>query len=154
MRIAHCLFTVSQHQAAAGHGIQVEDSQPRLIGNWDAGRLERVLANVLGNAIKYSAAGRAIRVRVDQEDGMAVLAVQDQGIGIPAADLPHVFERFHRAGNVSGRTPGTGLGLASARQIVEQHGGMIMVESQEGAGSTVTIRLPLGEACRRPEPAG
>ncbi len=85
---------------------------------------------------------------------MAVLAVQDQGIGIPAADLPHVFERFYRARNVSGRTPGTGLGLAGARQIVEQHGGTIAVESREGAGSTVTIRLPLGEACQRPEPAG
>ena len=69
--------------------------------------------------------------------------VQDQGIGVPAADLPHIFERFHRAANVSGRMPGTGLGLPGARDIVEQHGGEISVQSEEGHGSTFTVRLPL-----------
>jgi len=68
----------------------------------------------------------------------AVLEVEDHGLGVPTTDLPHIFERFHRAGNV-----GTGLGLADVRQIVEQHGGTIAVDSREGAGTTVTVRLPL-----------
>ena len=68
--------------------------------------------------------------------------MHDRGIGIPAADLPRVFERFHRGSNTGG-VPGTGVGLAGARLIVEQHGGSIEVNSREGAGSTVTLRLPL-----------
>jgi signal transduction histidine kinase len=74
-----------------------------------------------------------------------VVRVRDRGLGIPAADLPYVFERFHRASNVSGQIGGTGLGLAGARHIVEQHGGSIGVESEEGRGTTVTVRLPLDE---------
>jgi signal transduction histidine kinase len=81
--------------------------------------------------------------------------VRDQGIGIPAADLPRVFERFHRAGNVAGRIAGAGIGLAAARQIVEQHGGTISVERREGAGSTFAVRLPLAPpAPPAPEGAG
>src|SRR5262249_5930145 len=78
--------------------------------------------------------------------GWAYLTVRDDGIGIPAGDLPHVFERFRRAENVTGRIAGTGIGLAAARQIVEQHGGTIAVESVEGFGTTVTIWLPLASA--------
>jgi signal transduction histidine kinase len=72
-----------------------------------------------------------------------VLVVRDQGLGIPAADLPRIFTRFERAGNVVGQIPGTGIGLAAVRQVVEQHGGRITVESQEGVGTTCTVRLPL-----------
>src|SRR5262249_34505447 len=68
---------------------------------------------------------------------------RDPGIGIPETDLPHVFDRFYRGANVAGRFAGTGLGLAGARQIVEQHGGAISVESREGIGTTFTVRLPL-----------
>jgi signal transduction histidine kinase len=71
-----------------------------------------------------------------------VVQVRDQGLGIPKADLPHIFEHFRRAANVIGTTQGTGLGLASARQIVEQHGGHIAVASEIGVGSTFTVRLP------------
>jgi signal transduction histidine kinase len=109
-------------------------------------RLERVLENLLSNAIKYSPEGGSITVAIaDEEIGgpWAVLTVRDQGLGIPAADLPRVFERFQRARNVEGRIGGTGIGLASARQIVEQHGGTIAAESAEGTGSTFTVRLPL-----------
>jgi signal transduction histidine kinase len=80
------------------------------------------------------------------EDAGSMLAVRDQGMGIPAADLPHIFERFHRGSNVVGRIAGTDIGLATARQIVEQHGGTITVESQPGTGSTFTVRLPLAPA--------
>ena len=84
--------------------------------------------------------------RVAREDGdpsWAVLVVRDRGMGIPADDLPYIFEWFRRVGNVSGRIRGTGVGLACARQVVEQHGGTITAESQEGQGSTFTVRLPL-----------
>jgi signal transduction histidine kinase len=88
-----------------------------------------------------------VSVRLGREAGpggpWAVLAVRDEGVGIPAADLPHIFERFRRGSNVLGRVEGTGIGLASARAIVEQHGGSIAVESVEGEGSTFTVRLPL-----------
>jgi signal transduction histidine kinase len=70
------------------------------------------------------------------------LAVRDRGLGIPAADLPHVFERFRRGGNV-GALPGSGIGLAAAREIVEALGGTIAAESREGEGSTFTLWLPL-----------
>ena len=72
-----------------------------------------------------------------------MLTVRDEGVGIPAADLPHVFERYRRGSNVGNRTRGAGIGLAGVRQIVEQHGGTVSVESQEGRGSTFVIALPL-----------
>jgi signal transduction histidine kinase len=90
-----------------------------------------------------------VLVTVAREDdaagAWARVAVRDQGVGIPAADLPRLFERFHRGGKVVGRIGGTGIGLASVRHTVESHGGVVEVESQEGVGSTFTIRLPLGE---------
>ena len=110
-------------------------------------RLGRVLDNLLGNAIKYSPRGGAIEiaVRLDgPEDAQeAVLSVSDRGEGIPMADLPLVFERFHRGRNVAGSIPGTGIGLAGVRSIVEQHGGTISATSQVGMGSIFTVRLPL-----------
>jgi signal transduction histidine kinase len=122
---------------------------PALFGDWDAARLGRVLANLLANAIKYSPQGGPITVDLKREEmdagAFAVLAVRDQGLGIPAEDLPRIFEPFQRARNVVGRIGGSGLGLASVRQIVEQHGGTIAVTSEGGAGSTFTVRLPLKE---------
>ena len=73
----------------------------------------------------------------------AILRVRDDGIGIPAAELPRIFEPFYRGSNVAGKIAGTGIGLAGARQIVEQHGGSLTVASREGAGSTFTVCLPL-----------
>jgi signal transduction histidine kinase len=117
------------------------------VGNWDAARLARVLDNLLSNAIKYSPHGGEITVEVaeeDQERGsrMATVRVRDRGLGIPAAEMEHVFERFFRAANV-GAIGGTGLGLAGSRRIVEQHGGTLTAESLEGTGSTFTLRLPI-----------
>jgi signal transduction histidine kinase len=109
-------------------------------------RVRRVVRNLLLNAVKYSPEGGSVEVRVQQREvegsGWAVLEVSDTGIGIPARDLPHLFERFFRGANVVGRIPGTGLGLFGARQIAEQHGGRIEVRSVEGQGSTFAVWLP------------
>jgi two-component system phosphate regulon sensor histidine kinase PhoR len=72
-----------------------------------------------------------------------VMTVRDRGIGVPAPDLPRLAERFFRAGNAVGAFPGTGIGLAGARQTVEAHGGQLTIESAEGVGTVVTVRLPL-----------
>ena len=72
-----------------------------------------------------------------------MLSVQDPGVGIPTADLPHIFERYRRARNVSAKFAGTGLGLAGAKDLIELHGGTISVTSVEGAGSRFVVRLPL-----------
>jgi len=128
--------------------IRIRHDDDRLLGRWDGARLGRVVDNLLSNAIKYSPGGASVDVvvRADRDgDGArwAVLTVTDRGLGIPADDLPHVFERFRRARNVVGVIAGTGIGLSSARYLVEQHGGTIELTSREGEGTTVTVRLPL-----------
>ena len=133
----------AHQQSTRRHHLGVEASVPELVGQWDAGRLERVLDNLLSNAINYSPDGGGIALRLTREGCWAVLAVADEGLGIPPADLPRVFDQFHRGRNVEGHVTGTGLGLTGVRQIVEQHGGWIGLESREGAGTTVTVRLPL-----------
>jgi signal transduction histidine kinase len=142
---------VAMHESVSErHRIELQAQEPSLVGSWDAGRIERVVQNLLSNAIKYSPLGGIVRVRLWRERGpecdFAMLSVQDEGVGIPAADLPRIFERFHRATNVRDRVAGTGIGLATARHVVEQHGGTVAVESQEDHGSTFTIRLPQCEA--------
>jgi PAS domain S-box-containing protein len=135
-------------RGANSRQIRVEAETVELVGMWDGARLARVLANLLSNALKYSPTASEVVVRIAHvmtpEGATWVdLAVRDKGVGIPAADLPRLFERFYRGANVAGRTRGTGIGLAGARQIVEQHGGTILVESEAGRGSTFTVRLPL-----------
>lgn len=129
------------------HSLLLEVEDDDLAGEWDGRRVERVVGNLLSNAIKYSPAGGKVRVQLRREHDVAgdwaQLSVADQGIGIPSADLPHIFERFHRAANTVGRIRGTGLGLTSALRVVEQQGGTLEVVSVEGEGSTFTMRLPL-----------
>jgi signal transduction histidine kinase len=138
---------MEQQQRAPNHRITLCSALPELFGQWDGLRLDRVLTNLLSNAIKYSPEGGEITVGLACPNGTsepcAVITVVDQGIGIPGADLPHVFERFYRGSNVTEQIAGTGVGLTGVRQIVEQHGGMISVMSAEGSGSTFTVRLPL-----------
>ncbi|HTE84554.1 MAG TPA: PAS domain-containing sensor histidine kinase [Dehalococcoidia bacterium] len=115
---------------------------------WDAPRIERVLINLLSNAVKYSPDGGTITVTLEgsrddpEPEDVVIIQVRDEGIGIPAADLPAIFERYHRASNVIGRISGLGIGLAGAKQIVEQHGGSLSAKSEEGRGSLFTVRLP------------
>ena len=109
----------------------------------DPDRMRQVVDNLLSNALKYSPEGSDIDVRVAREDGHVATSVTDYGIGIPRDEIPQLFERFHRARNVSSRYyGGLGLGLYIAKAIVEAHGGEITVESEEGSGSTFTMRLP------------
>lgn len=103
--------------------------------------LRHILGNLIGNAFKYSAADGRVRLEVVCEDGDIVFVVADQGIGIPAEDMPRLFETFHRAGNV-GNIAGTGLGLAIVKRAVELHGGTIEVESAVGTGTRFSVRLP------------
>lgn len=108
----------------------------------DAALLRHILGNLLSNAVKYSPEGSPVELRLRSEGGEAVLTVRDRGIGIPEADQARLFEAFHRATNV-GDTPGTGLGLLLVKRCVELHRGSIRLQSQEGAGTTFTVRLPL-----------
>ena len=109
---------------------------------FDKELLWRALINLIGNAIKYSAAGSSVDFRLWREGGCAFIQVQDSGIGIPPQDADYLFDAFHRGTNVAGR-PGTGLGLAIARQAVDLHDGDISFQSEPGAGTTFTVRLPL-----------
>lgn len=124
------------------HRLVFEGVGRRVEARIDRKLLRHAIVNLLTNAIKYSPDGGEICLSLQCKDGEAVVCVSDQGIGIPAEDLPRLFEAFHRAGNVE-RFQGTGLGLAIAKQAVEAHGGCIEVESKLGVGTTFTIRLPL-----------
>lgn len=109
----------------------------------DESRIKQVLVNLLDNAIKYSRPGGHVITSVRAEDNAAVLTVRDDGAGIPADALPHVFERFYRAEKARPRgTAGAGLGLSIVQAICRAHGGMVSVESIEGKGTTVEVRLP------------
>ncbi|PYQ32226.1 MAG: hypothetical protein DMF56_00035 [Acidobacteria bacterium] len=121
-----------------------ETALPDLTVYADPDRMRQVVDNLLSNAIKYSADGTEIDVRISVDESHALTAVRDRGIGIPKDEISQLFERFHRARNVSSRYyGGLGLGLYIARAIVEAHTGAIQVQSEEGQGSTFTVKLPL-----------
>ncbi len=147
---------VDYQREIAAHPIQVDAAVATVVCTVDTERMERVIGNLVSNAIKYSPQGAGVTVRLararDAAGGWAVLAVEDRGRGIPEEDLPHVFDRFYRAENV-GAVEGTGIGLASVREIVEQHGGTVAIESQEDRGTTITVRLPASEAPKAGAPA-
>ena len=108
----------------------------------DPERMERAIVNLITNALKYSPPASPVVVRLNAHNGEAVVAVIDRGVGIPAADLPHLFTRFYRS-PAAKRSEGLGLGLYIARLIVEAHNGRISVESTPGVGSTFSFTLPV-----------
>jgi signal transduction histidine kinase len=109
----------------------------------DGVQLDRVLANLLGNAVKFTPAEGTVTVRAQHDNGAAVLEVADTGMGIPEAEQNALFVRFFRATNaIRLAVPGTGLGLAICHKIVDNHGGTIVVDSIENVGTTVTVRIP------------
>lgn len=121
----------------------VTELEPLFSIKVDEDLLKTVLINLLENAIKYSKEGTRILVTTEEENNELVLQVADQGRGIPAEDLPHVFDRFYRARNSRANTPGNGLGLYLARYFVELHNGRIEVESLLDKGSTFIVHLPM-----------
>jgi signal transduction histidine kinase len=130
-------------QASARHRLRLA-APAELMAVVDGARLQRVIDNLVANAVKYSPDGGDIVVELTDEGAHLVLSVRDSGIGIPPSEVEAVFERFRRGSNVAGRFGGTGIGLAGVRQIVEQHGGSVEVTSALGTGSTFTVRLPSG----------
>ena len=133
--------------AAELHGVEirVEDVPPGWTVPADRRQLVAALVNLLENAAKYSHPGSAVDVRVTTTGGSVDLVVRDSGVGIPAADLDRIFERFYRVDRGRGRdSGGTGLGLSIVRHVAHNHGGEVYVESMEGEGSTFTLRLPAG----------
>jgi signal transduction histidine kinase len=138
-----------EQRATDTHRILVTAAPAVITGRWDAPRLERVLVNLIGNAVKYSPHGGDVAVDLSLEPAtaaggaFAVVRVSDAGIGIPAGALERIFEPYFRAGNAATASPGSGLGLFSVRHIVLRHGGVVGVASREGAGATFTVRLPL-----------
>ena len=122
--------------------VEAPDALPHIVGDRD--RLEQVVVNILSNAVKYTAAGGHVCLAAAQiAENRVRITVEDDGIGIPAADVPRLFERFYRVDKARSREAGgTGLGLAIAKEIVEQHEGRIALASEYGHGTTVTITLP------------
>ncbi len=110
----------------------------------DEDRLKQLLLNLVDNGIKYTPPGGVVRLSLAKANGWAQLTVSDTGVGIPAEDLPHIFDRFYRVDKARSRAQGgSGLGLAIAKWIVQAHGGGIGVESTPGQGTTFRINLPL-----------
>jgi len=123
---------------------QFEPDFPSVLADPDL--IEEALANLIENAIKYSPKGGRITISGKRADNQVEVTVSDEGIGIPAAELPHIFERFHRTNDGLAHTiKGVGLGLYICKSIVEAHGGTIEVSTKVGKGSQFTIRLPLGQ---------
>lgn len=135
------------HSAEAKHihlelksGLEAQDLY------FDTTSIEQVINNLVSNAIKYTPEDGEITVKIDKEENWLITSISDTGIGIPDTDLAHVFERFYRVDSEQHKAiEGTGLGLAICKSIIEQHGGIISVESIEGRGSTFSFALLLGK---------
>jgi signal transduction histidine kinase len=145
-----------QQQLARHHAIRLVVTHDGLSGTWNECLLDRMLANLIGNAVKYSPQGSVVDVDLSCEEDAegncwAVLRITDHGCGIPSRDLPFVFEPYQRGSNVAG-IGGTGLGLASVWQTIRTHEGRLWVDSVEGKGTCVTVRLPANSFERPPLP--
>lgn len=120
--------------------VNIDPDLPALRGN--PIRLRQMVDNLLVNAVKYTPEAGKITVYLRREDSQVIFEVADTGVGIPATDQPHIFEKFYRASNAPKGTPGTGLGLAIVRSIVENHQGRIWVQSNVGTGTKFVVVLP------------
>ena len=144
--VALARHMVTQRQLTTQqHTISLDTALSSLLVEIDRGRIEQVLSNLLGNAIKYSPRGGPIElsIREEGEQHEALLSIRDRGIGIPAHQHARIFGRFVRAENArTSEITGTGLGLYLSRELVERHGGRLWFESAEGAGSTFFVMLP------------
>ncbi|MCA9971525.1 MAG: PAS domain S-box protein, partial [Anaerolineales bacterium] len=145
--LAHlCTEIVEEFRAHAAYRerIALQSTPASIPYTFDVRVMRHVINNLIANALKYSAADALIHVCLCADGAAITLAVADQGIGIPTADLKHLFEPFHRGSNV-GTTSGTGLGLTITKEGVELHDGTIDVDSELGVGTTFTVTLPVCE---------
>jgi signal transduction histidine kinase len=131
------------HDAAEARGVALvlESPAPPVEADADRTRLEQVAANLIDNAVKYTPPGGRVSVQVARAGANALLRVQDTGAGIPADELPHIWDRLFR-GDASRTARGLGLGLSLVKAIVEAHGGSVVARSDVGQGSTFEVRLP------------
>jgi signal transduction histidine kinase len=132
--------------------IQVQTDEPIKVAFGDEGLVRHILTNLLSNAVKYSPEGGQVILKVAKDGCKAVFSIIDRGCGIPAADQARLFQAFHRGGNV-GQIPGTGLGLVIVKRCVELHDGDVQCKSNEGAGTTFTVALPLCPRNSETDPA-
>jgi two-component system, OmpR family, sensor histidine kinase MtrB len=135
-------FVAAQSKAFSTHEIAVKTDEGCFVQG-DPNRIERVLMNLVSNAVKYSPPGTRVMLRVEKEDAQAVLTIHDQGPGIPPEDLKVLFQPFGRGRSAHTLAEGTGMGLYVVKQIVEAHDGRIDVQSKPGQGATFQIRLPI-----------
>ncbi|HJQ25270.1 MAG TPA: heavy metal sensor histidine kinase [Blastocatellia bacterium] len=127
------------------------DTSRRVEVEGNPSRLKQVVVNLLDNAIKYTPTAGTVQVRVGAANGNALLEIEDDGVGIPAEALPHLFERFYRVDKARSRQMGgTGLGLSIVKSICAAHGGQVKVESAEGKGSRFRVELPLANGTHKP----
>ncbi len=122
--------------------IQSDIGVDSIIIEADRQQIERVLQNLISNAVKYTPKTGQVYVSAEVNDGQAIIRIRDTGYGIPEDELPYIFDRFHRVAKHQSKVAGTGLGLAITKALVDAHGGVITVTSEEGVGSTFTISLP------------
>ena len=139
--------TSSMRSQAQTKGVSLDSERSPGTALADEARLRQVLANLLDNAVRHTPAGGSITIQsVTPEGGRCWIEVADTGEGIPAEDLPHIFDRFYRGTDASGRkTRGSGLGLAIARALIEAMDGSLTATSTPGEGSTFRIELPAAE---------
>ncbi|MFQ3536131.1 MAG: ATP-binding protein [Aggregatilineales bacterium] len=130
--------------------LDIAPDLPLILGN--PLRLQQMVANLVGNAIKYTPSRGDIRVSLWRSTDNIVLQVADNGIGIPAEDQPYVFDKFFRSERAASEFDGTGLGLSIVKGVVDQHQGRIWLESREGVGTTFTVVLPISAAKPDPDP--
>src|SRR5204863_4331063 len=140
-----------------GHTLRYQAPSDPVTVDYDERRIQRVLHNLIGNAIKYSPDGGDIEISVSVQHDQARVSIRDHGIGVPESERGRVFERGYRADGV-GTIPGTGLGLFISSEIVKRHGGSIFCRGADGPGAVFEIRLPLarirGVAERVQQPPG
>jgi two-component sensor histidine kinase len=124
--------------------LRVESDQTAIVMDYDPERLLQIVHNLLSNAVKFTPSGGKVVMRADVKDKWLHLSVSDSGVGIPADELPHLFERFFQAKNQEhSKAGGTGIGLSLTHELVKALGGEISVESTVGAGTTFLVKLPI-----------
>lgn len=148
--LSEAVLMFTERAKREGLNIVYEEPEIFLMVVGDKNRLRQVFVNIIDNALKYSDSGDTVTVLAREEDGFAVVSIADTGIGISAQDLPNVKAKFYKANSTR---RGSGIGLAVADEIINLHGGRLDIDSVEGEGTTVTIRLPLSKK-KSEEPAG